>query len=61
MGIWHSIEYITQGSEFGFEAVLAYLFKWYVLRQWICHDKEAAKTRFQELVVEVMDEYTTLS
>jgi hypothetical protein len=58
--IWQYIELKTQGNEFGFEVVLAYLFKWYILQQWLCHDNEVAKTRFDDLVVEVMDEYTQL-
>ena len=54
------IEHTTQGNEFGFESVLAYLFKWYILQQWFYRDVEAAKARFNNLVVEVMDEYTQL-
>ncbi len=60
MRIWQHIELTTQSSEFGFESVLAYLFKWYVLRQWLCHDSDAAKTRFENLLGEVMDEYTAV-
>lgn len=60
MRMWQYIELTTQGNEFGFEVVLAYLFKWYILQEWLCHDIEAAKPRFENLVVEVMDEYTEL-
>jgi hypothetical protein len=58
--VWNYIEQTTQGNEFGFEIVLAYLFKWYILQQWCCRDSEAAKVRFNNLVVEVMNEHTQL-
>jgi hypothetical protein len=38
------------------EALLAYLFKWDILEQWLSYDKEEAKTRFEELVSEVTGE-----
>lgn len=53
---WERVDRLAQGNEFGFEAVLAYLFKWDMVHRWLSHDPEAAKARFEELVVGVIDE-----
>ena len=51
--IWDRMDRMAEGDAFGFEALLAYLFKWDILDQWLSYDKEEAKTRFEELVGEV--------
>lgn len=53
---WDTMDRIAEGNEFGLEALLAYLFKWDILEQWLSYDKEEAKTRFEELVSEVTGE-----
>lgn len=57
---WDHVDRSIQGNDFGFESVLAYLFKWSILKQWLSHDTEAAKARFEDLVSEVMHEHQQL-
>jgi len=47
---------MAEGDAFSLEALLAYLFKWDILEQWLSYDKEEAKARFEELVSEVSGE-----
>jgi hypothetical protein len=54
--VWDTMDRIAEGCEFGLEALLAYLFKWDILEQWLSYDQEEAKTRFEELVSEVTGE-----
>jgi len=54
--VWDTMDRMAEGSEFGLEALLAYLFKWDILEQWLSYDTEEAKTRFDELVSEVTGE-----
>jgi hypothetical protein len=57
MGLsWDRADRFGQESEFGFQRVLAYRVKWDIVHRWLSHDSEAAKERFEELVVEVTDE-----
>jgi len=53
---WERADRLAEGDEFGFEAVLAYLFKWDLVKRWLSHNGEAAKARFEELVSGVIDE-----
>jgi hypothetical protein len=53
---WDWVDRLAQGNEFGFEKVLAYLFKWHILQRWLSYDSEAAKARFEELITGVIDE-----
>jgi hypothetical protein len=57
---WEHIERSSQDDNFGFESVLAYLFKWSILQQWLLQDTETAKARFGDLTVEVLDDYQQL-
>ena len=45
---------------FAFEAILAYLFKWDILRRWLACNREVALTRFETLVTEVIGEHEEL-
>lgn len=54
--VWDTMDRMAEGSEFGLEVLLAYLFKWDILEQWLSYDTEEAKTRFEELVSEVIGE-----
>jgi hypothetical protein len=50
---WEHVNRLAQGREFGFDAFVAYLFKWYLLERWLFYDSQASKTRFEELLTEV--------
>ena len=54
--VWTHVERETQDNYFGIEAVLAYLFKWNLVREWLIHNTDAAKARFAELVAEALHE-----
>ncbi|PIE34927.1 hypothetical protein CSA56_06310 [candidate division KSB3 bacterium] len=58
--LWNHIDRTIPGNDFGFESVLAYLFKWRLLQQWLSYDTKAAKARFDDLVSEVMNEHQQL-
>lgn len=55
--LWDRMDRLTQGHEFEFEAVLAYLFKWDALNQWLSRDRENAKARFEEILLESIGEH----
>lgn len=55
--IWNKLEFMLIKNYFGFEAIVAYLLKWDILQQWLSYNTEAAKTRFDELVLETINEY----
>lgn len=55
--IWNKLELVLIKNYFGFEVVVAYLLKWDILRQWLSYRTEEAKTRFDELVLETINEY----
>jgi uncharacterized protein DUF2764 len=57
---WRWVDSLGYGSEFSFDAVLAYLFQWDVLDHWLSYDAAAAEKRFEELVVEVTGEHYEL-
>lgn len=58
--IWTQMDRLTAHDMFGFEGVLAYLFKWDMLRRWLSYNREAAALRFDALAAEVMGEYDPL-
>lgn len=55
--IWNKLEFLLIKNYFGFEVVVAYLLKWDILQQWLSYNTEKAKTRFDELVLETINEY----
>lgn len=55
--IWNKLDFMLIKNYFGFEAVMAYLLKWDILQQWLSSHTEEAKTRFDELVLETINEY----
>jgi hypothetical protein len=57
---WRWLDSLVFGNEFGFDVVLAYLFKWDILDQWLSYDVESARERFEELVAEVTGEHYRL-
>lgn len=55
--IWDKLEFVLIKNYFGFEVVAAYLLKWDILQQWLSYNTEEAKARFDELVLETINEY----
>lgn len=55
--IWNKLDLVLFKNYFGFEVVLAYLLKWDILQQWLSYNIENAKARFDELVLETINEY----
>ena len=55
--IWNKLEFVLIKNYFGFEVVVAYLLKWDILQQWLSYNTEEAKARFDELVLETINEY----
>lgn len=51
---WKRLSRIGDRNSFGFEAVMAYVFKWDILKNWLDQNAEAGKKQFQKLVEEVM-------
>lgn len=54
--VWNNVDRLPQKDPFDFDVVLAYLFKWDILNRWLSYERAAARTRFDELVTEVMGE-----
>jgi len=52
---WQRLSRMADRNLFGFEAVIAYVFRWDIVKNWLAHDGEAGKKKFQELMKEVMD------
>jgi hypothetical protein len=50
---WKVADSIAQRNPFSFEAVLAYLNKWAVIKRWLAYDRAAACIRFEKLILEV--------
>ncbi|MEW6356718.1 MAG: DUF2764 family protein [Planctomycetota bacterium] len=55
--VWDRMGRITEGHEFEFRAVLAYLLKWDIVQRWLSYDKDAARIRFEELLLEAVGEH----
>ena len=51
---WNRLVVLTGASNFEFEVVLSYLFKWDILTRWVSYDGDEARMRFEELMTEVM-------
>jgi hypothetical protein len=55
--VWNRLDYLLFKNYFGFEVVVAYLLKWDILQQWLTYNTQQSQTRFEELVLETIDEY----
>lgn len=55
--MWNRLEYLLFKNYFGFEVVVAYLLKWDILQQWLSYSQKNAKDRFDQLIVETINEY----
>lgn len=54
--LWDHADRSVEPYDFGLRAVLAYIVKWDLLNRWLSYNVEEAKTHFEELVSEVIDE-----
>lgn len=54
--VWRKLGDIADRTPFGFEPVIAFVFRWDILQRWMSYGPEKAKQRFQELVAEVTRE-----
>jgi hypothetical protein len=55
--VWDKLDRLLFKNYFGFEVMIAYLMKWDMIQQWLTYKQEAAVIRFEELIVEVVNEY----
>ena len=53
--VWEWLSRLAESDPFGFEGVVAYVFRWDLLRAWLARDSIAAQKRFQALIKEVTD------
>lgn len=58
--VWSRLGRIAERSPFGFEPVIAFVFRWDILQRWLSYNAESGKLRFQELVAEVTSEQQKL-
>jgi hypothetical protein len=58
--VWTRLGRIAERSPFGFEPVIAFVFRWDILQRWLSYDAAQGKIRFQELVAEVTREQQQL-
>jgi hypothetical protein len=57
---WQRLSAIEGLSSFGFERVIAYVFKWDIAKRWLSYDAEQATERFQSLITEVIRDHEQL-
>lgn len=53
--LWRRLGRIAEADPFGFGAVIAFVFRWDILRAWLARDAATAKIRFQAMIEEVTD------
>lgn len=58
--VWTRLGRLADSSPFGFEQVIAFVFRWDILQRWLSYNAESGTKRFQELVAEVMREQQQL-
>jgi len=51
---WEHLGQVVDFNDFGFDAVLGYLFRWDIVARWLSHEPKAAAERFEQLVTEAM-------
>jgi hypothetical protein len=57
---WRQLNMVENQSSFGFERVVAFVFKWEIVKRWLSYDADVAKNRFQSLITEVIREHEQL-
>lgn len=58
--VWDRLGRVAELSPFGFEPVIAFVFRWDILQRWMSYDAEEGRKHFQELVAEVTREQQQL-
>jgi hypothetical protein len=58
--IWDYLRQLADRHYFDFEAVMLYLARWDVVNNWIRHDPEKGRARFNQLTREVLGQYAEL-
>ena len=58
--VWTQLQHIEDAEPFGFPAVLAYLFKWDMVKRRLDSDRDAAAVRLEALTREALGEHDTL-
>ncbi|MEM7436333.1 MAG: hypothetical protein AAF436_14330 [Myxococcota bacterium] len=58
--IWDRLTEIEGRTPFGFERIIAFVFKWDLFKRWLSYDPAVAKERFQELTSEVTRDHQQL-
>ena len=53
---WRRLSRIAEARPFGFEALIAFAFKWDILARWLSHSSEESASAFTTLVQEVIGE-----
>lgn len=57
---WQRLTAMEAASPFGFERVIAFVFKWYMVKRRLSYEADASKDRFQELISEVIRDHQTI-
>jgi hypothetical protein len=57
---WQRLTAIEALAPFGFERVIAFVFKWYMVKRRLSYDADASKDRFQELISEVTRDHQNI-
>jgi hypothetical protein len=52
--VWDRCRRIAETRQFGPEAVVAYVFRWDILRRWLSHDAASAAARIESLAAEAL-------
>lgn len=52
--LWDYVDRLTDGQYFTFDVVLVYVCKWVLVNRWLSCDEQAAATRFEQLLTEVI-------
>lgn len=58
--IWHWLEERKAPEDFGFDAVIVYVFQWDLVARWLTHEAGPAAARFTALVEEATGEHVHL-
>ncbi|MGZ8238781.1 MAG: DUF2764 family protein [Methylobacter sp.] len=51
--VWRKLSRMGDITPFGFETIIAFVFKWDILQAWLMRDAGAAKQRFQIMIEEI--------
>ena len=57
---WWALSRVAERAPFGFESVFSTVFKLDMLRRWLSYDAEAARARFEQLILEVTRDHQLL-